>query len=305
MGRPVVPFEIAQVGGALLAGLGSAAFITTRSGQWLVPFGAAVLALGLASYAVAFAWLRRRQASRANFHLYAGIGQVLLVAGSALAVPLGAAAAAWAVLGLVAAGLARRQGSRTLALQALLFATAASAGAGLLGASGRALLGSAAQPWPPLAPVALLAFAGAVGSAWLTAAAPLRDGWRERLPQAAGLALATFAAIGLASLGVATLLGPPGPEAGVGTIATGRTAVLAGAAVLAAWLGARPAWRELGWLAWPLLALGGLKLLLDDLPHGRPATLIVSFACYGGALILVPRLRAARQATAGHSSRVG
>jgi hypothetical protein len=74
--------------------------------------------------------------------------------------------------------------------------------------------------------------------------------------------------------------------------------VLAAGAVLAAWLGRREAGREVGWLAWPLVAVLGLKLLLEDLPRGRPATLILSFAFTGAALILVPRLRSARAAAA-------
>jgi len=84
---------------------------------------------------------------------------------------------------------------------------------------------------------------------------------------------------------VAAALGPPGPEADLGVLATGRTAVLA------AWLGRREALREAGWLAWPILGVLGLKLLLQDFPRGRPATLILSLAFSGAALILVPRLR--------------
>jgi hypothetical protein len=42
---------------------------------------------------------------------------------------------------------------------------------------------------------------------------------------------------------------------------------------------------ELAGLAYALLAIGGLKLLLDDVPAGRPSTLFVSLACYGLALV--------------------
>jgi hypothetical protein len=40
----------------------------------------------------------------------------------------------------------------------------------------------------------------------------------------------------------------------------------------------------------PLVALGGVKLLLQDLRDGRPATLVVSLALYGAVLVLAPRL---------------
>jgi hypothetical protein len=41
---------------------------------------------------------------------------------------------------------------------------------------------------------------------------------------------------------------------------------------------------------YPLLAFGGLRLVLEDLSHGRPGTLFVSFALYGGALFATPKL---------------
>jgi hypothetical protein len=75
-----------------------------------------------------------------------------------------------------------------------------------------------------------------------------------------------------------------------GMAATVRTGVLAVVVVGLAWLARRCAWPELGWLVYPLLALGGIRLLLQDLPHGRAATLVLSLAFFGGVLILTPRL---------------
>jgi len=66
--------------------------------------------------------------------------------------------------------------------------------------------------------------------------------------------------------------------------------------LLLAWAGRFGTWLEAGWLAYPLLAVAGLKILLEDLPRSRPATLFMSFAFYGAALILVPRLRSRRKA---------
>jgi hypothetical protein len=118
-----------------------------------------------------------------------------------------------------------------------------------------------------------------------------------RLPQLGLDVAVALSAAGVVAGWAALALGPPGPEADLGLVGTARTAVLASGAVLAAWLGRREAGREAGWLAWPLLAALGLKLLLEDLPRGRPATLIFSFAFTGAALMLVPRLRARRPAT--------
>jgi len=47
---------------------------------------------------------------------------------------------------------------------------------------------------------------------------------------------------------------------------------------------------ELGWLAYAAVVLGTLKLLVEDLRFGNPASLVVSLLCYGSVLILLPRL---------------
>jgi hypothetical protein len=46
------------------------------------------------------------------------------------------------------------------------------------------------------------------------------------------------------------------------------------------------------------VAVGGLKLLLQDVREGRPATLVLSLALYGALLILLPRLLRTRERTA-------
>jgi len=51
-----------------------------------------------------------------------------------------------------------------------------------------------------------------------------------------------------------------------------------------------PGLRRAGWRYYVVLVAGGLKLVLEDLPTGRPMTLFVSFVFYGAALLLIPRL---------------
>jgi hypothetical protein len=69
-----------------------------------------------------------------------------------------------------------------------------------------------------------------------------------------------------------------------------RTLVLAVAAILLAWICRFPRLKEAAWLVYPVLIAGGIKLLLEDVRAGRPMTLVISFALFGGALILAPRL---------------
>ena len=74
--------------------------------------------------------------------------------------------------------------------------------------------------------------------------------------------------------------------------------------------GARGSWRrrrrlEHFRLAAAVLAIGGVKLLVEDLRRGDAAYLVFSLALYGGALIAVPALarRARRPVAAGPSRR--
>jgi len=88
----------------------------------------------------------------------------------------------------------------------------------------------------------------------------------------------------------------PGLGAGAGIVATARTSILAAAALALAWAGRQDRFREAGWLLYPVLVAGGLKLLLEDLPQSKPATLFLALALYGGALIAAPRLAHRRSA---------
>jgi hypothetical protein len=110
-----------------------------------------------------------------------------------------------------------------------------------------------------------------------------------RLPQLLLATLAVFAAGKALQEGLWSALGERvAGDAGVAAVV--RTAVLAALALVLACGARRGTWPELGWLVYPLVALGGVKLLLQDLREGRPATLVVSLALYGAVLVLAPRL---------------
>jgi hypothetical protein len=134
--------------------------------------------------------------------------------------------------------------------------------------------------------------------AWLPASSEGRTwGWFARVPR---VVIDAVVLLGVAAIAV-SLVVPAGvgervPDAAM--LAAVRSAALAAIAILAAWASGRPRWPEASWLVYPLLVIGGIKLLLVDLPQGRPATLVLSFIVYGAALILAPRLgRRAAEAT--------
>jgi hypothetical protein len=297
LGREVLVFEIVQTAAAVAVGLGGAVYVASSAGLDLAWVGATTAAAGAGAYAVAFAFAGRTQPPR-NFHFYAAVAAVLVLAGTALLVPGAALGGAWAALGVSFAVLARRLGRRTLATHAAVYGLAAALVGGLVSYAARAVAAPPTAEWAPPGPVAIVALAALAAIAWLAAGPGVRRA-PERIPWLAVTATAAWGAAGLAiGLAVPLLAGVPGHGAGPGAVAAVRTALLAACALGLASLGRSRAFADAGLLAYPLLGVTGLKVLAEDLPRGRPATLIVAFACYGAALLLVPRLRRARAAAA-------
>lgn len=288
--RPVAAFEAAQTPLALILGLGGASRALAAagvSGAWV---GVEALLLGLGCYAAAFGAIERRAGQGLTFYAYTSLGVVLALSGSSLILPPLALAALWSLLAVAAAYAGVRYGRATLRSHAVVFLAAAGAVSGLLGGAGRALTASSGGA-PPLGAGALLALAAMAAAYVLLERAG--DGEPAQLmPRLAALALLGS---GLLGTSVAVLAGLLGANADAGWLAAVRSAGIAGAAVVLAAGGRSPRRPELAWLSYATLGLGALHLLADDLPHGRPATLMVAFALYGGALLVVPRLLATRR----------
>ncbi len=299
--RDVVPFEVVQTGAVLLVGLGGAAFVAARAGMGETVLGAVSVAFGLAAYAVAFAFVERHQQQRrVNCYFYTSVALVFVLAGSAFALPPPALSVAWGASAVVAGALARAFGRRTLAAHAAAYALFGALASGLLGHAAQTLLGSPAVPWTAASPASLAVVAAMGATAWATAAAAPRNAV-ERVPRVALLAALAAGAAGVLVGWIApAVAGLPGEGASAGAVATVRTAVLATGALLLAWIGRLDGWAEARWLAYSVLVAAGVKILVEDLPRGRPATLVLGFALYGAALILVPRLR--RREAAGPAS---
>jgi hypothetical protein len=106
------------------------------------------------------------------------------------------------------------------------------------------------------------------------------------------LTLAILIVISLAGASVIVLraLLPSAATLEAAIVATWRTGVLSATALIVAWLGRHVTAREFGFLLYPALGWGGLKLLVEDFRTSPPLLLVVAFALYGGALILAPRI---------------
>lgn len=286
-GRPVTLFEVAQGAVAVVLGFGGAGQVLTAHGGSTLGLGVLALALASLCYGAAFALADRRAGQARTFYFYSTAGAALALAGANVVAFGPTLPLALGGLGLLAALAGRRLDRMTLRVHSALYLVAGAVETGFLTACFAALAGEVGDPLPRLAWVA----AAAAAAAWLvltTDSRAPRSGW-ARAPQLLLAVLAVFALgkalqealwVGLAERAAA--------DAGVAAVL--RTAVLAGLALGLALASRRWAWPELGWLVYPVVVLGGAKLLLQDLRDGRPATLVMSLALYGAVLLLAPRL---------------
>lgn len=283
--RAVSPFEVAQGLAALAIGFGGAARIVAAQGGSGSGLGVAAAALGALCYTVAFAFVERRAGQGTNFYVYSTAAGLLSLLGSRAIFQTGGQAALWCALGAVGALLGRRLDRVTLRYHGAVFVWAAGFASGLVPSATQDMLGvgGAGLPLPSL-------------TGWLTAATTLgclavlsgdrRIQGRRRIPHALLAVLAAWVVSGT----LVALLAHPLEGVAAVAVATIRTAVLAILAVALAEAARRFELAELRWLVYPMLLLGGVKLLAEDVPAGRPAALFLSFGLYGMALIVAPRL---------------
>jgi hypothetical protein len=285
--RPVTAFEAAQGTLAVVLGFGGAFRVLTAHGSSTAGLGVLALLLGALCYGAAFAFAERRAGQGRNFYFYSTAGGLLALAGANVVASGWPLPFALGTLGLLAAVFGRRFDRMTLRVHAALYLAAGALQTGLLPACTRAVAGRETGSLPALAWVAAVTAA----AGWVVLAtdrgAPRAGG--ARAPQVLLAVLVVFALGKAIQTGVwaalgERLVGDPGFAAVL------RTAVLAALALGLAVAARRVRWPELGWLVYPLVALGGIKLLLQDLREGRPATHVLSLALYGAVLVLAPRL---------------
>lgn len=295
-GRDVLPFEVVQTGAMLFAGLGGAMYVAWHTGGGTLALGIALLVLAQASYAVAFAFVDRQQGRGANFYFYTSLALVFALTSSALLFSGPRLGVLWAAFAVLAGWAARRFGRGTLAVHSVVYVVAAAVPSGLASASMSGLFASADAPWAP-ARAAAWAVLVAIALCWLlTTPVPGRAAGAG--PDVSRWTLACLVAAGVAGVVVVVARSTLPPEWGApllaAMVATVRTAVLAVAAIVVAWLGRKVVTHEFGILLYPVLAWGALKLLLEDFRTSPPSLLVVALALYGGALILGPRIARTR-----------
>ena len=307
LGREVIPFEVTQSAGAMAVCFGGALAVLSHAGATATPLGLAALVLGAGAYAFAFVFVEPRRHWR-NLAFFTSLAVAFSVAGVVIVLSRPAAILVIGAMAILCAEWARRTGRLTLAVHATTYAAVMAWLSGLAGEAGFALVASPSTAWPPLTLTMLLTLA--IVFACVTWPVPERLGNLEsgtaRTLRLVRLGLLAAIGAGVAvALSVPLLTAPAGAGAHAGIVATLRTTILAAIAILIAALPRRASEIERNWLAYGLLAVIGLKLLGEDLPRGRPATLFIALAVYGAALIVIPRLaRAAGRHRTGTPSPV-
>ncbi len=251
------------------------------------------MSLMLSAFAYSLAFTRKTRAVRGrNCYFYSTMGLILVVAGSALVVSPGKAAAAWSVLALAMAWFSGRHGRVALSLQCTFLLVAAGVASGILTTGLQAFAGDGVTVWPELLSWHVVIALTTVACLFIPVAQQSeRWGIFAGLPQLIVLALSVWEVGGLLLVLLAPVLANAGsPDADLAKLAALRTAVLAASSVTLAFSSRFKRWPEARWLVYPVLILVGFKLFLEDFPNGRPVTHFVAFALVGSALILVAKL---------------
>jgi hypothetical protein len=222
------------------------------------------------------------------FYLASSAG--LLFAGGMLATAGELRGLSWAALAVAAAAMGHRMQRLSLSAYSALLLWAGATSSGLLGTTADGLLAGPRQ-WSAPDAAGLVVLGIALASYWLTATRQDEQHAGTAVARIPGSAMLVLCAISIGALLVhaeRAALGSRGDDPAF--LATARTVALAVIATLLALSERRARWAELSWVAYLMLGLGGLKLVTEDLPHGRAFTLLVAFATYGIALIAIQKL---------------
>ena len=265
-------FEAAQGTLAILLGFGGAWRVLAAHGGSTTGLGVLALLLGALCYGAAFAFAERRAGQGRNFYFYATAGGLLALGGANVVAFGPALPFALGALGLAAAAFGRRFDRMTLRVHSAFYLAAGALETGLFVACARSLAGQSTGTASPARVGRGGRGGGGMGGARDRPRAP-RAPARPACPSCSSRPSPCFALGKALQAGLWAALGER-VAGDPGVAAVLRTAVLAALALALAGGARRGTWPELGWLVYPLVALGGVKLLLQDLSEGRPATLV-------------------------------
>jgi hypothetical protein len=293
--RTFTTFETAQCILAFVIGVGGAIRLAPEGSHLTVAIAGFALLCGAACYAISFKLLARQASQGRNFYTYSTFGILLVVVGCRILLSDGSAAIAWFLLALACIGAGGFWTRLTLEVHGGVYLLLALMFSGALHQSARLLLGT--DLWPESMPLALWTGAAMAGASyWLAKrfSRSMGESWTLRAFRVAMAASLVWLVAGIAAGSLTgTYHGLFGVAAGNPYCATLRTLAVVGVTLLLAAIGSRPNYRDFAQLVYPLMVLGGYRLLSDDLRQDRKTALFLSLLFYGATLIALPRLRRA------------
>jgi hypothetical protein len=293
-GTAFTGFETAQFALAFAISLGGGMRLASADAYIAPAIAVLALVCAAAGYGISFKMLDRSGPHGRNFYTYSTFAIVLAVAGSRILLSGIAAAAVWSLLAIAGLWGGGFFGRLTLQVHGAVYLILGLAASGALGQAGGFLLGNASMQMGGSGEGQLL-----LGTAILAAAICYTLGSRSAVGSHT-LRLALAGTLGWLTAGMAAgaltaachrLFGESASDAYCATL---RTAVLAAAALLLAWAGARWNKPELSRLIYPAMLLGAYRLIAIDLHQDRNPALFLSLLVYGSVLMILPKLKVAK-----------
>lgn len=290
--RPTAGTRVFDAGHALVAVpiclVGLAAGAAQISSAGVSAIGAVVLAASLGLYGLSFVRVLPQQGAGRSFYASTSVALAYLIVGTSQLFAEPAPAVVFSGIAIAAMWGSGRLRCAVLALHGALLAAVAAIDSGLFSATFGVWVRTPAD-WPQLSMASGVVLMTTVAAVFLSAI------WSSSSPAwLAATARAILNAFAFVEIsGVQLLwLGPivAGTPASAVRLTTMRTVMLSVAALLLAAVGRCVRWREVGWLAYPVLAAGGLQLVVEGVAAPTAATLVLAFAVYGSALVLASRL---------------
>jgi hypothetical protein len=272
--RTLSIFEIAQCAAAFALATEGALQIT--QGEAAPTIGALSAVAGAACYFTAFIRFAAH-APRRNHHVFAAWGAALCLVACALILPASLLTPIWSAAAVIATLAGARASQLTLGIHGAVYLLAAGLAAGFPAMALNAFTGSPLEPVTP--------------GLWMVAIAAVccYAAWGKK-PARISLVSALLAGVSLGALLILGLLPVLFGQPSVSVLATARTLVTCALALAFSFAGSRTGRRELVWIGYTAIALGTVKLLLEDFRQSHPAALAISLVCYGAMLIVVPKL---------------
>ncbi len=280
--RKIAVFDAIQSMIAILFAASSALLFEQRMGE--VVLGVTCLFLSAGCYIAAFGLFHRIPEQR-NFRVFAFWSLGLFLAGALWCLPSTWASACLAFAALTAIVLGARMGSRTLDFHGVVFLSAAAAASGLPEYVFCALVGT----MPSRTDWSVVIVSACAAGCYAAGREHRGEGWQSQLLHFVPALLAACAAAALLAQGVLQLAAlVVAPE--VFHVALIRSLAVCSLALALAFGGARSQRLEMTRIAYAALAFMAVKLMFEDLRHGRMEFIAASLFLFAVTLIAVPRL---------------